>query len=109
MKIPNNSTTIIPIREATQPLTPLQLREQNRQYVGTGGISQENRSKGFAPAFMSYRTGTVYLSCFADGRPAPFHTLEGLPDKDESVEAGFVKDGKFYTRAEAAAAVQENR
>ena len=86
---------------------------------GTGGVSQENRHLGFVPAFMDTRTGTVYGSSFADGRPAPFHLLDGLPDevvvaRDRhgrpshvvgTVIAGFSLNGRFYTREQAAAHV----
>jgi hypothetical protein len=60
-------------------------------------------------------------SRFLDGNPAPVHLLDGLPDdvvvsRSESRQvtvvkgslvSGFVRFGKFYTRDEAAAAVQE--
>ena len=86
-------------------------------YRGTNGSSENNRDLGFQPAFIDRRTGTVYLSRFADGRLAPCHLLDGLPAelvlaRDEqghvtcardSVESGFVHDGRFYTRYEVAA------
>jgi hypothetical protein len=89
---------------------------QNRCFEGTGGVSGENRSLGFLPAFADVLTGAVYLSRFADGRLAPMHLLEGLPEKaverrdvngrvtelKGSVVAGFVRDGQFYTREQAA-------
>ena len=34
---------------------------------------------GFQPAFFDFLTQTIYISCFADGTPSPFHILEGLP------------------------------
>ena len=99
------------------------LRDQNQQYQGTGGISQENRSYGFSPAFQDTRTGTIYLSRFANGRVAPIHMLDGLPETLitrrtasghvsktlESVIAGFVCDGLFYTREQAAKAVNASQ
>jgi len=86
---------------------------------GTGGVSSENRHFGFVPAFMDTRSGKVYACRFADGRPAAFHLLEGLPDelvlaRDRygrpshvvgTVVAGFALDGRFYTREQAAAQV----
>jgi hypothetical protein len=56
------------------------------------------------------------ISCFADGRPAPIHLLDGLPADwvtvrgaggrvlavKASVVAGFIRGGRFYTRAQAA-------
>lgn len=96
------------------------LKKQNRQFKGTGGVSQENRSLGFRPAFLDSGTGSVYLSRFADGRPAPMHLLEGLPAAlavkhsasgriaavKASVIAGFLRNGQFYTRDQAAKAVR---
>ena len=98
------------------------LARQNLRYRGTGGVSQGNRSAGFAPAFEDDQTGAVYLSRFADGSPAPIHILEGLPEevvtkRDQrgrvtatvpSLQAGFVRAGRFYTRAEAAAYPRAN-
>lgn len=98
-------------------LTPAAMRLQNRQMHATGGRSQENRSVGFVPAFRDLRSGRIYRSRFAGGIPAPVHVLDGLPaelvrQRDAhghvlSVEAGivpgFVRDGEFYTRAQAAA------
>ena len=102
-----------------QMLSVAVLKEQNKCFMRTGGRSQENRSEGFRPAFSDTKTGTVYPSCFADGRPAPMHMLDGLPSDvvvarnesgrvisvKDSVIAGFVKAGQFYTREQAAAAV----
>ena len=56
------------------------LANENREFLATGGRSQENAAHGFQPAFFDAQTGTIYPSCFADGRSAPFHLLDGLPD-----------------------------
>jgi hypothetical protein len=86
---------------------------------GTGGVATENRHLGFLPAFKDSQTGNVYPSKYADGRAAPFHVLDGLPDdvvvaRDRygrasqvvgSIIAGFVLHGRFYTRDQAAAEV----
>jgi len=96
--------------------TKRDLRRENRRYRGTGGLSQENCCCGFSPAFLDTETGIVYDSRFADGRVAPFHLIDGLPKElivahahdsgvkavKNSVVAGFVQDGCFYTRDEAA-------
>ncbi|MCB1917464.1 MAG: hypothetical protein KDG52_17350 [Rhodocyclaceae bacterium] len=96
-----------------------QLREENTRHAGTGGVSAGNANLGFRPAFRDRMTARVYLSCFADGRAAPFHLVDGLPsevveDRDaaghvtrikESLESGFVRMGQFFTRAEASALV----
>lgn len=101
----------------SEPLmTPRVLFDENRTYAGGGGVSQHNRSGGFRPAFRDVETGIVYLACFADGRPAPMHILDGLPDgvviarapcgrvvaAKPSVVAGFVREGRFFTREQAA-------
>lgn len=101
----------------TSVLSQTALESENHKYFGTGARSQENHSLGFRPAFMDAETGIVYRSCFSDGRPAPFHLLDGLPDEvvltrnlagrvatvKSSVVSGFVLDQRFYTRDEAAA------
>jgi hypothetical protein len=100
-------------------MTELALERENRCHRGTGGVSSRSRGAGFRPAFLDTGTRAVYLSRFADGRMAPFHTLEGLPDElvlarnaggracavKGSVISGFERAGAFYTRGEAAAVV----
>lgn len=97
-------------------LTGTSLKEQNRRFAASGGCSHENACAGFRPAFMDADTRRVYESRFADGRPAPFHLLDGLPDElvvarsasgrvaaiKSSVVAGFVRAARFYSREEAA-------
>ena len=97
-------------------LTENALCGQNRRYRGTGGVSQENHGHGFRPAFLDTETGAIYRSCYADGRPAPLHLLDGLPQSlvltrascgrvtevKAPVIAGFALGGRFYTRDEAA-------
>lgn len=101
----------------TPPLTHSRLRRENLAFTGTGGVSRENRNRRFEPAFRETSTGRVERSRYADGRPAPMHLLDGLPDewietRDDQgapravkadVIAGFVRDGNFYTREQAAA------
>ena len=98
-------------------VTKISLALETNRYRGTGGVSENNRSLGFQPAFSDRETGTVHWSRFPDGRLAPCHLLNGLPAelvraRDEhgrvmrvksSLESGFVHDGRFYTRDEAAA------
>jgi hypothetical protein len=97
------------------------LRRENSVHQGTGGRSQENASLGFRPAFLDFETQTIYPSRFADGRLAPFHLLDGLPDEviadrlecgrvtsaKSTLISGFVRNGFFYTRAAAARAAAE--
>lgn len=102
-----------------QALTQQVLQGETRVYRGSGGISQENGGYGFRPAFLDTLTDSIHLSRCADGRPAPFHAIDGLPEalvleRDRNgrivaakpyVISGFVRDGRFYTRDEAAACV----
>lgn len=97
------------------------LERENLAYRFTGGVSQENRCSGFRPAFRDNETGVVYQSLRASGTPAPFHCLDGLPDSvvverdacgvravKSTLEAGFTRDGMFYTRSEAADCVSRD-
>jgi len=97
---------------------PDDLTIQNQAYAGTGGTSEGNQAHRFAPAYKDVDSGKAVASCFADGRPAPIHLLAGLPegwiinhaDRSEmptlrpNILVGFIRDGKFFTRAEAAKA-----
>lgn len=92
------------------------LQYENRWFKGSGGVSAENRCLGFRPAFLDTQTQCVYVARFANGVPAPFHILDGLPDdvvltRDQhgrvtsvkcTLVSGFVLDGRFYSREEAA-------
>jgi hypothetical protein len=102
-------------------ITENELQLENLAFAETGGVSANNRSSGFRPAFQDTQTQAVYLSCFRDGRPAPFHLIDGLPDDvvlarspsgrvealKPGVISGFVLDGEFYTRDESARRVAE--
>ncbi len=97
------------------------LRRENLVHSGTGGRSEENSGLGFWPAFLDFATQTIYRSRFADGRLAPFHLLDGLPDEvvvdrapsgrviaaKATLISGFVRNGFFYTRTAAARAAAE--
>lgn len=86
----------------------------------TGGVSEENRSLGFRPAFLDRDSGRFLMARNAEGAPAAVHQFDGLPDdwvvrRDQtgrplavktSVVAGFVRGGCFYTREQAAQLVQ---
>lgn len=99
-----------------QALTMFTLLQENQIFRGTGGVSAANRAYRFVPAFQDTATGRHYVSRFADGRAAPCHLLEGLPDElvversergtvtriKDSVVSGFLRGARFYTRAEAA-------
>lgn len=99
-----------------QALTISKLQQERADHAGTGGVSEGNHCCGFLPAFRDCNTGRVYPSLRADGQAAGFHCLDGLPAELVSrrdgrgcvcalkagVQAGFVRDGRFYTREEAA-------
>ena len=101
-------------------LSYITLRKENRRFAGSGGVSQENRALGFVPAFYDNRSHRTVISCFANGVAAPIHILDGLPKAwvlarddsgrvtavKDSVIAGFFRQGKFYTREQAAQAVR---
>jgi len=97
-------------------MTPDQLVSEKAAYRNTGGVSERNGSQGFIPAFMDRDTGIVYLSRNDDGTTACCHRVDTLPESlvvsrhgdgrvqtiKASVVAGFERDGRFYTRDEAA-------
>lgn len=97
------------------------LRNENAALAGTAGVSAGNAGLGFRPAFLDFSTLTIYPSRFADGRPAPFHLLDGLPDEvvadrsasgrvvaaKASLISGFERGGYFYTRQAALRACNE--
>lgn len=102
-------------------LNEVALRQENAVHGGTGGCSQGNASLGFRPAFFDYATHTIHMSRFANGKPAPFHLLDGLPDDAVAIRSstgrviaakatlisGFERNGFFYTRSAAARAARD--
>ena len=113
MSVRSTGTTLRPL------LSEAVLRAQNGAFRGTGGVSAKNRCCSFVPAFLDTDTGAVYQARYADGRPAPMHLLDGLPEEvivmrtvagrvaavKSSIIVGFLRDDRFYTREQAAAAV----
>lgn len=103
------------------PMSQEKLREENTVHAHTGGRSENNASLGFTPAFLDFETQIIYPSRFADGRLAPFHLLDGLPEEvvvdrlpsgrvtaaKATLISGFVRNGYFYTRSAAARAAAE--
>lgn len=103
-----------------QTLTQEKLHSEAVAFVGAGGVSAENRHFGFCPAFMNKESGECVLSCSRNGAPAAIHQFDGLPDAwvamrdaagrpvavKAAVVAGFVRDGHFFTREQAAQLVQ---
>lgn len=100
-------------------MTYERLRNDNRNFGGTGGVSAGNCTAGFIPAFCDTETGRVVPSRHADGSLATIHLLAGLPREwavelgngnvvlavKETVVAGFLRAGVFFTRDQAAQAV----
>jgi hypothetical protein len=102
-------------------MNELRLRLENIRHAGSGGRSQQNAGLGFHAAFLDCDTMSIYPSRFRDGRLAPMHLLDGLPD-DVVVErapsgrvlaakstlvSGFERNGFFYTRSAAARAAAQ--
>lgn len=97
------------------------LIKENNQFAGTGGISEVNATACFIPAFMDSATGRIEISRYSDGRQAPYHMLDGLPDEwitrrdltghvqeiRSAIISGFVRLGRFFTRQEAADYVKQ--
>jgi len=102
----------------TTSMTSQRIRRENRLFRRTGGVSANNRSAGFVPAFCDRETGRTELSRLPGGLPAPMHLLSGLPEEwvvrrdagggilavKATIIAGFVREGRFYSREEAAQA-----
>jgi len=103
-----------------KPLSAERLQHENHR-AEPGGRSEGNRALGFRPAFLDFETQKVYPCRFANGMPAPFHVLDGLPaevviDRAPSgrvvaakatLISGFLRNGFFYTRTAAARAAAE--
>lgn len=101
------------------PLTNKSLRHDNLAFAGTAGVSPVSRRARFEPAFRDEETGRVELSRYANGTVAPMHLMDGLPDDwvtdrdargcacalKPTIVAGFVRDGDFYTREQAASLI----
>ncbi|MGH1460860.1 MAG: hypothetical protein ACRBB6_02375 [Neptuniibacter sp.] len=89
------------------------LELENERFADSGGISQNNATQRFMPAFKNKHTGEIALSRYANGATAPFHLIEGLPenwlkkeekctDLEACIISGFVRFGQFFDRQEAA-------
>ncbi len=105
------------MNRTTTPLTATRLASENRRHAHTCGVSRNARRLNLIPAFLDPHTGRIEIARFACGLPAPMHVIEGLPaewatrfDEDGQITelkariiSGFVRDGIFYTREQAAA------
>ena len=100
----------------SRPNDQLAVRTASNEYLGTCGESATAKNVKFLPAFRNPLDGRIERARFPNGQPAPMHLIGGLPqewavrcDEDgcvleigDDIEAGFVRDGQFYTREEAA-------
>ncbi len=82
---------------------------------------ERNAALRFQAAFLDFGTQTIYPSRHANGQLAPYHILEGLPDRlivdrtadgrvvavKASLIEGYVRNGFFYTRTSAQRAVAQ--
>ena len=46
-----------------QPLSDEMLGRENRQFTGSGGLSEQNRAYGFIPAFYDTQSRKAMASC----------------------------------------------
>jgi hypothetical protein len=103
-----------------KPMNETNPSQESNTHVGTDSASVCGNRLGFRPAFLDFATLAIYPSRFADGRPAPFHLLDGLPDEvvklrvdarvisaKSTIIAGFERGGFFYTRTAAARACEQ--
>ena len=98
--------------------TPRPATEAQVNSIGEQRLALEH---GFQPAYFDFLTQTIYPSVFADGTPAPFHILEGLPEEvvvdrarsgrvvttKASLLTGYERNGFFYTKPTVARAIVE--
>ena len=85
------------------------IASQSQLHEETGRTAAE---QSFRPAFLDFRTCTVYMSRFSDGRLAPIHLLDGVPAEvlaRGTLIAGYERGGFFYTRRMVARACEEWR
>ena len=84
------------------------------------GATGAARRLGFTPAFLDCAKMRIHPSRRADGTPAPYHCLDGLPDEvvllrlatgrvvhAKPLVSGFERGGFFYTRKAAARACEQ--
>lgn len=95
----------------------LAVTRESEPYNGTCGESVVACQHKFLPAFCNREDGRIELARLPNGKPAPMHLIAKLPkvwaarcdgkgnvlELIDSIVAGFVKNGRFYTREEAAA------
>jgi hypothetical protein len=104
----------------TTMLSPARIDTQNAEHAIPGPVGTAYRL-GFSPAFLDFATMRIHPSRFADGRFAPYHCLDGLPEEvvvhrllsgrvtlaKGTLISGFERGGFFYTRSAAARACEQ--
>lgn len=102
----------------SRPYDQLAVKTASAGYVGTCGESATACKHKFLPAFINRDDGRIEVARMPNGQPAPMHLICSLPaewaarsdargqvlELKSCIEAGFVRDGRFYTRDEAAQA-----
>ena len=92
------------------------LRSENQAFAGTKGVSQNNESYGFKPAFLDRNTGRVEQARLENGQPATIHIIDWLPKEwagsfypdgrikilIPGINAGVVCNTIFYNREQVA-------
>ncbi len=105
-------------RQQRGALTQLSLRDEKVLFERTRALGLHNERRGFVPGFRHNASGDLAIARFADGSAAPLHVLDGLPEDWIAVRdarghvthtcaglvSGFIREGRFYTRDEAARA-----
>ena len=101
-------------------LSPARIDAQNAEHAIPGPAGTAYRL-GFSPAFLDCATMRIHPARFADGRFAPYHCLDGLPEEmvvrrlpsgrvtlaKGTLISGFERGGFFYTRRAAARACEQ--
>jgi hypothetical protein len=97
--------------------TQKQVKSASDPFLGTCGESATAGQHRFIPAFRCETSGRVELARFPNGSIAPMHLIIALPREwasqtdhkggvvclKDSITAGFWRDARFFTRAEAKA------
>ena len=101
-------------------LSPARIDAENAEHAIPGPAGTAHRL-GFSPAFLDFARMCVHRARFADGRLAPYHCLDGLPEEvvvrrlpsgrvvlaKATLISGFERGGFFYTRTAAARSCEQ--
>jgi len=75
-------------------------------FINFTNLKKAKAKKKLQPAFYDMETDTIYPSTYADGRAAPIHIYDGLPNEVQvrmqlNIVSGFTMNGDFLTRNQA--------